>query len=285
MSTRISHLAHVDSRAEIGEDVEIGPFCHVGPHVVIGNGSRLDSHVALVGHTTIGERNRFWPGTVIGGEPQDVGYKEGAPTLVEIGDDNQFREGVTVNRGAEKEDHVTRIGNNNLLMSNAHVAHNCHVHNRTILVNGVLLGGHVHVQDGAIISGNSVVHHFATVGTLAFCGGGSRIVRDVPPYMLAQGGDDFEVRTINIVGLRRNGLSESTIEALKRAHRILFREHKTVAAAREIFLEELDGVIPIELSNLLNFLELSARGKMGRGREVYRHQPQQPAKQSRRKAA
>jgi len=285
MTARISHLSHVDSRAEIGDDVEIGPFCYVGPHVVIGNGTQLDSHVTLVGHTTIGERNRFWPTTVIGGEPQDVGYRRDSPTRVEIGDDNLFREGVTVNRGAEKEDHVTRIGNNNLLMSNAHVAHNCHVHNRTILVNGVLLGGHVHVQDGAIISGNSVVHHFATVGTLAFCGGGSRIVRDVPPYVLAQGSDDFEIATINLVGLRRNGISAGAIEVLKRAHRVLYREHKTLAAAREIFLEELDGVFPFELSNLLNFLELQSRGKMGRGREIYRDKPQQPAEQSRRKAA
>ena len=113
----------------------------------------LQSHVTIVGHTTIGERNRFFSNAVIGGEPQDVSYN-GAPTRLEIGHENVFREGVTVNRGAEKEDHTTRIGHQNLLMANSHVAHNCHVHNRVILVNGVLLGGHAHVQDGAIISGN-----------------------------------------------------------------------------------------------------------------------------------
>lgn len=285
MSHKISHLAHVDARAEIGEDVEIGPFCYIGPSVTIGNGTKLDSHVTIVGNTIIGERNRFWPNAVIGAEPQDIGYKD-APTLTEIGDDNQIREGVTVSRGAEKEDHATRIGDKNLLMANSHVAHNCHVQNRTILVNGVLLGGHVHVQDGAIISGNSVVHHFATIGRMAMIGGGSRITRDVPPFMLGYGTETFDVSTINIIGLRRNGLSSDTINSIKRAHRLLFREHKTIEDARNIFLEELEGVFPLELSYLFNFLELQQRGKFGRGREVFRDKPQEPAqKQQRRRAA
>ncbi|MGE3316249.1 MAG: acyl-ACP--UDP-N-acetylglucosamine O-acyltransferase [Planctomycetaceae bacterium] len=284
MSHKISHLAHVDSRAELGDDVEIGPFCSIGPNVQIGNGTRLDSHVTIIGHTSIGERNRFWPNCVIGAEPQDIGYKD-TPTRTEIGDDNQFREGVTVNRGAEKEDHVTRIGDRNLLMSNAHVAHNCFVQNRTILVNGVLLGGHVHVQDGAIISGNSVVHHFSTVGRLAFVGGASRIARDVPPYMLGVGCDNFEISTINLIGLRRNGISNDTINAIKRAHRLVYREHRNIEEARNVLLDELEGVFPLELSFLFNFLELQQRGKMGRGREVFRDAPQKPAEQQRRRAA
>jgi len=142
----------------------------VGPDVVLGDGCRLDSHVVISGHTSVGCNNRFFPHAVIGAEPQDYSYT-GSPTRVLIGDDNVFREGVTVNRGAEKEDHVTRIGHRNLLMANSHVAHNCHIHDGVVLVNGVLLGGHVHVHDGAIISGNAVVHHFATLGTLAFVGG------------------------------------------------------------------------------------------------------------------
>lgn len=270
MPTRISNLAQVDPRARLGDDVEVGPFCVVGPHVEIGSGTRLESHVTIVGHTTIGCRNRFFANCVIGAEPQDVSYLQSA-TQLEIGDDNLFREGVTVNRGAEKEDHCTRIGNNNMLMANAHVAHNCHIFNRVVLVNGVLLGGHVHVHDGAIISGNSVVHHFSTVGTLAFVSGGCRVPHDLPPYMLAAGNDSPSVRTINIVGLRRAGVAEGTIRVLKAAHRMLFRECRPLAAARERLQEELQGILPFELTNLFDFLELQQRGKQGRAREATRN--------------
>lgn len=272
MATYVSPLAQIDPRARIGRDVYIGPFCLVGPHAAIGDGCRLDSHVVIAGHTTIGERNRFWPNCVIGGEPQDKTYHN-SNTRVEIGDDNQFREGVTVNRGADKEDGVTRIGDRNLLMSNAHVAHNCHIFNDTILVNGVLLGGHVHVQDKAIVSGNTVVHHFSTIGTLAFVSGGCRVPHDIPPFMLAAGSDNPEIKTINIVGMQRAGISRETIGLVKRAHRLLFREHKPFDETRGLLAEECDGVIPIELANLLNFIEYQRKGKMGRGREQVRNAP------------
>ena len=126
MANRISPLAQIDPQAQLGDDIDIGPFCVIGPQVSLGNGCKLDNNVTITGHTTIGERNRFFPCAVIGAEPQDFCYA-GGPTKVEIGDDNLFREGVTVNRGADKEDGITRIGNRNFLMSNAHVAHNCHV--------------------------------------------------------------------------------------------------------------------------------------------------------------
>lgn len=272
MSTRISPLSVIDPRSRIAPDVVIGPFCVIGPQVSLGAGCRLDSHVSITGNCTIGERNRFWPGCVIGGEPQDKTYHDGE-TRVEIGSGNQFREGVTVNRGADKEDGCTRIGNNNLLMANCHVAHNCHVFNDTILVNGVLLGGHVHVQDRAIISGNTVVHHFSTIGTLAFVSGGCRVPHDVPPYMLAAGSDDPEIRTVNIVGMRRAGLSDASIRLIKQAHRLLYREHKPLEAVRETFEAQLGGVLPLELMTLLNFIEIQRRGRMGRGREAVRMTP------------
>lgn len=272
MATYVSPLAHIDPRAQIGRDVYIGPFCLVGPHARIGDNCRLDSHVVITGHTTIGERNHFWPNTVIGGEPQDKTYHN-SNTRVAIGDDNQFREGVTVNRGADKEDGVTRIGDRNLLMSNAHVAHNCHIFNDTILVNGVLLGGHVHVQDKAIVSGNTVVHHFSTIGTLAFVSGGCRVPNDIPPFMLAAGSDNPEIKTINIVGMQRAGISRETIGLVKRAHRLLFREHKSLDETRGLLGDECDGVIPIELATLLNFIDYQRKGKMGRGREQVRNQP------------
>jgi UDP-N-acetylglucosamine acyltransferase len=269
MTSRISPLSEIALDARIAPNVTIGPFCVVGPEVSLGEGCRLDSHVAITGHCTIGKNNRFWPGCVIGGEPQDKTYHDGA-TRVEIGDGNQFREGVTVNRGADKEDGCTRIGNNNLLMANAHVAHNCHVFDDTILVNGVLLGGHVHVQDRAIVSGNTVVHHFSTIGTLAFVSGGCRVPHDIPPYMLAAGSDNPQIRTVNLVGLQRAGIAEATIRLIKRAYRLLYREHKPLDAVRDVFSAELDGVVPLELMKLLEFVEYQRHGKMGRGREQVR---------------
>lgn len=269
MPTRISHLAHVDPRAELGNDVVIGPFCCVGPHVTLGGGCVLENNVTIVGRTTVGRGNRFAPHSVIGGPPQDASYED-APTLLEIGDENVFREGVTVNRGAEKEDHTTRIGHRNMFMSNSHVAHNCHIHDRVILVNGVLLGGHVHVHDGAIISGNSVVHHFSTIGTLAFVSGGCRVPHDVPPYMLAAGNDDPTIVTINLVGMRRAGISEKTIRTIKQAHRLLYRDRKKVETVREIFLHELGRDLPDEVTILLDFVQAQHEGKLGRAREAVR---------------
>jgi len=270
MSTYISPLAQVEPGAALGQDVFIGPFSYVASEVQLGDGCRLDSHVVIVGHTTIGQRNRFWPNAVIGADPQDYSYRPGAPTRVEIGDDNQFREGVTVNRGAEKEDGCTRIGNRNLLMSNSHVAHNCRLYDNTMLVNGVLLGGHVHVHDRAIVSGNSVVHHFATIGKLAFISGGCRVPTDVPPFMIAAGSDNPEVKAVNLIGLRRAGISEEAITVIRHAHRLLYRDHQSLDAVQAHFEAEFNGPLPLELVTLLSALEAQRNGKMGRAREAVR---------------
>ena len=272
MPTKISKLSQVDSRAELGRNVEIGPFCVVGPRVSIGDETQLLSHVSIVGQTSIGDRNHFFPNAVIGAGPQDVSYCE-SDTLLEIGDENVFREGVTVNRGAEKEDHTTRIGNNNMFMANSHVAHNCHIFNNVILVNGVLLGGHVHIHDGAIVSGNSVVHHFSTLGTLAFVSGGCRVPHDIPPYMLAAGSDNPRILKINNVGMQRHGISDETIAVIRQAFRMLYRQHTSLDEVREQFNQRLGGVFPFELSMLLNFVEQQRLGKMGRAREAVRDQP------------
>lgn len=272
MPVQISPKAEVHPRAVLGHDVVIGPFCLIGPDVVLGDGCRLDSHVSITGHTLIGARNRFWPGAVIGAEPQDVAYKDG-PNRTEIGDDNIFREGVTVNRGADKEDGVTRIGHRNFLMANAHVAHNCRVFNHAILCNGVLLGGHVHVHDYAIVSGNSVVHHFASVGESAFISGGCRVPQDVPPFMLASGSDNPEVVTVNLVGMRRRGIPEGTIQGIRLAYKQLYREHQPIHRVRDALLTMYHGALPDELVTLVEFVERSALGKNGRAREALRHTP------------
>jgi UDP-N-acetylglucosamine acyltransferase len=283
MANQIHPLACVDPKAELGDNIQIGPFCVIGPKVSIGDGCRLDNNVTITGLTTIGERNRFFSNCVIGGEPQDHSYRE-SDTWLEIGDDNVFREGVTVNRGAEKEDHGTRIGHHNMLMSNAHVAHNCYLGNHVMLVNGVLLGGHVHVHDRAIISGNTVVHHFCSVGTMAFISGGCRCVMDVPPYMMAAGSDNFEVKTINLVGLRRGGVSESSIEVIRKAFKLLYRQRKNVSEVRDTLAQELDGVFPIELQTLFSFIEATNAGKFGRAREVFRNAPSINAREHRKAA-
>lgn len=279
---RISPLAHVDLRADLAEDVEVGPFCLVGPHVRLGSGCKLDSHVVITGHTTVGRNNRFFPNAVIGCEPQDYSYS-GAPTRVEIGDDNIFREGVTVHRAAEKEDQVTRIGNHNFLMANCHVAHNCWIQDHTVIVNGVLLGGHVHVEDHAIVSGNTVVHHFSTIGTSAFVSGGSRVTADLPPYMLAVG-TDMRVVTINTVGCKRRGIDDATIRLLKRAHRKMYKEMKTLQVIIDEFSEDLGNIAfwPKELRTLIEFVERQSSGKSGRGGEARRDLP--PPSQERKAA-
>ncbi|MBC7965506.1 MAG: acyl-ACP--UDP-N-acetylglucosamine O-acyltransferase, partial [Fuerstia sp.] len=246
METKISPLSLVDPAARIGDGVVIGPFCVVGPDVTLGAGTCLKSHVVITGVTTVGSNNCFWPNCVIGGDPQDISWQD-SDTEIVIGDNNCFREGVTVNRGAEKEDGITRIGNQNLFMANSHIAHNCRIFNNVILVNGVLLGGHVHVHDNAIVSGNSVVHHFSTVGRLSFISGGCRVPHDIPPFMLAAGSDNPELKTINIVGMRRAGISNSTIEVVKEAFRLLYLRNRPLSEVHQHFDDTLEGVIPMEL--------------------------------------
>ena len=266
MPANISPLSQVDPAAELGANVTIGPFCLVGPGVQLGNGTHLDSHVVLTGNTEIGDNNRFLPHCVIGADPQDKSYEESDTRLL-IGDNNMFREGVTINRGAEKEDGTTRISSRNLLMANAHVAHNCHVHNDVILVNGVLLGGHVHVDNGAIISGNSVVHHYSTIGTLAFVSGGCRVPHDIPPYMLAAGSDNPSLKTINRIGMQRAGMSREIMSMIQRAFRMHFRELKKIEDVQQHFDSLLDGQLPQELTNWLEFISRQINGHNLRARD------------------
>ncbi len=286
MQSGISPLSQVDPRAKIGKGVQIGPFCLVGPDVEIGDETVLTSHVVLTGKTRIGMKNRFSPNCVIGGDPQDVSWQD-SETEIRIGDNNIFREGVTVNRGAEKEDGVTRIGNHNMFMANSHVAHNCNIANNVILVNGVLLGGHVHVHDSAIVSGNSVVHHFSTLGRLSFVSGGCRVPHDIPPFMLAAGSDNPELKTINIVGMKRAGISATSIDLVKEAFRLLYRRNRSLEDVRQYFASTLGDIIPLELSTLLNFVENQKAGRLGRAREAIRNKPTEvkPQATEERKAA
>jgi UDP-N-acetylglucosamine acyltransferase len=266
MATSIANNAWVDPRAQIDADVEIGPFCMVGPDAVIGRGTRLLSAVTIMGHVTIGRDNVIYPHAVIGGEPQDISYT-GSATRVEIGDGNTIREGVTINRATEKEDGVTRVGDRNFFMANSHVAHDCKLGNSIIIANGSLLGGHVHVDDYASISGGVAVHHYTSIGSYSFVGGLSRVLHDVPPFMLCEG-SPARPRCINIVALKRKNFEPHVIDALADAHRLLYRAKVGLDAAREV-LRGNDRLVP-QVNQLLAFIEGQQEGRHGRGREARR---------------
>ena len=266
MATLIADTACVDHRAEIAEDVEIGPYCVIGPDARVGRGTRLVSHVCVYGHTTIGEFNQIWPFVVIGGDPQDVSYQH-TPTRVEVGDHNIIRENVTINRATEKEDGLTRVGSHNFLMAGVHVAHDCVLGDKITIANGSMLGGHVHVDSHASISGAVTVHHYVTIGSFSFVGGHSRINHDVPRFMLVDG-NPSKVRCINIVGLKRNGISPEGIDSLHEAHRLIYRAKMSARHAAEIL--GAHGHLTPEVQSLLAFIETQQEGKHGRGREKLR---------------
>lgn len=199
----------IDPNAKIGKDVKIGPFCIVGPNVEIGDGCVLHSHVVIDGHTTIGQNNQFFHFCSIGAAPQDNSYK-GEPTKTVIGDGNTFREGVTVHRATTKENYVTKIGDNNLLMAYVHIAHDDVIGNKCTLVNSCNLAGHVKIGDRVIIGGSTSIAQFVTLGRGAYIGGASGIDKDIPPFCTAYG-NRVKIRGINIIGMRRQGYDRQTI--------------------------------------------------------------------------
>lgn len=266
MASSIAANAWIDPRAEIDHEVEIGPFCVIGPGAKIGRGTRLMNNVTIMGDVTLGENNTVYPNVVLGAEPQDISY-QGTETCVVIGNGNTLREGVTVNRASEKEDGVTRIGDNNFLMANVHVAHDCKLGNHILIANGSMLAGHVHVHDYASISGGCGIHHFVTIGSYSFLAALSRALHDVPPYMLSEG-IAAKPRCINIVSLKRNNFSNETIDCLAVAHRLLYRSKVGSVHAREI-LQSKDQITP-EVESLFAFLGTQQEGKHGRGREAIR---------------
>jgi UDP-N-acetylglucosamine acyltransferase len=263
MSTCIAENAVIDSRAEIAEDVEIGPYCVIGPDVTIGPGTQLANNVTLMGRVTIGEENRISPYVVIGGEPQDVSYR-GEDTQVIIGDHNVIREGVTINRGTLKEEGLTSLGSDCYLMAGCHIAHDCRVGDRVIMANATLLGGHVHIHDDATLSGGIAIHHFTSVGSYSFISGMSRVLHDVPPYMLVDGMPS-RPRCVNMVALKRNNFPPEVIEALSEAHRLIYRSKVGLDNAREI-LRSNGNLVPA-VNHLLSFIQTQQEGRHGRGRE------------------
>ncbi len=227
MPQNIHPTAVIDPAASIADDVTIGPFCVVGPHVTLGKGVTLRSHVVIDGRTSVGAGTEFHPFASIGSPPQDLKFS-GEPSSVEIGENNQIREYVTINPGTEGGGMVTRIGSNCLLMIGAHVAHDCQVGDHVILANNVAIAGHVIVGDHAILGGMSAVHQFVRIGAHAMIGGMSAIENDVIPFGLAVG-ERATLAGLNLVGLDRRGFPRDQVNELRQAFKIMFSGEGTLA--------------------------------------------------------
>ncbi len=253
-TTSLHPTAIVHPEARIGEGCSIGPFCVIGAEVVLGSGNRLHSHVVIDGCTHLGRDNEIFPFVSLGLRTQDLKWR-GGRCRTEIGDANTFREGVTVH-SATGDCEVTRIGSHNQILAFSHVAHNCILGDHIILSTAGL-AGHVIVEDRAVVGGHSLVHQYCRIGTMSIVGGCSKVVQDVPPYMLVDG-NPAETRAINKVGLERNNLSEEAIAALKQAHRLLFRDNLSLSNA----LARLEAELPPlpELRHLAGFIRASDRG-------------------------
>lgn len=241
--------------ASLGAGCYVGPFCVIGEHVVLGDECHLHSHVVIDGHTTLGARNEIFPFASIGLKTQDLKWKGGVTRTV-IGDDNTFREYVTIH-SATGDGEVTSVGSGNHILAYCHLAHNVSLGNRNIMSNVATLAGHVTVEDHAVIGGLAAVHQFCRIGKMAIIGGCSKVVQDVPPFMMADG-NPAETRTINKVGLERNGVGAEAQSALKNAYKILFREGLTISNA----LSKIEAELPPlpEVRHLVDFVRKSERG-------------------------
>ncbi|MFH0881077.1 MAG: acyl-ACP--UDP-N-acetylglucosamine O-acyltransferase [Lentisphaerota bacterium] len=253
--TDIHSTAIVDPGAELGDSVVVGPYCIVGPHVKLGEGTRLMSHVCVDGWTTMGRECTVFPFAHIGGQTQDLKFKGGAPRL-EVGDRTTLRECVTLNTATNDGD-VTRVGSGCHIMAYAHVAHDCVVGNHVIMANGVALAGHVTVEDDAIIGGLSGAHQFVRIGRMSIMGGCTKAVKDVPPFMMADG-NPLEIHSPNTVGLERHGISEEVQRQLKEAYKMLYRQKLSTRQALEKIEAEL--AMSPEMLYLVNFIKGSERG-------------------------
>jgi UDP-N-acetylglucosamine acyltransferase len=242
--------------AKLHATVEVGPYAVIGPQVAIGAGTSVGPHAVIEGRTRIGERNKVFQFASVGAQPQDLKYA-GEDSALEIGNENLIREFTTLHKGTTGGGGVTRIGDRNLFMAYAHVAHDCQVGSGCVLANAATLGGHVQIGDHVILGGLAAVHQFTRIGQHAFVAGGAMVVMDVPPFCTAQG-DRAELAGINSIGLARHGFSEDQISRVKEAYRILFRSKLPLEEAVERLRTEL-GDQP-EIQALLTFVTTSERG-------------------------
>jgi UDP-N-acetylglucosamine acyltransferase len=256
LSKNIHPTAIVDAKAELADDVKVGAFSIIGPDVKIDSGTSVGPHVVISGHTTIGKHNQIFQFSSLGEAPQDKKY-QGESTKLEIGDHNSIREFCTFNRGTAQDKGTTKIGNHNWIMAYVHIAHDCHVHNNTILANNSSLAGHVDMHDYAILGGFTLVHQFCKIGQHVITAVGSVVFKDIPPYVTASG-YDANPHGINAEGLKRRGFSTDSITNIKRAYKTLYRQSLTLDEAKAVLTKE--ALKAPELSLLVEFLNQSTRG-------------------------
>jgi UDP-N-acetylglucosamine acyltransferase len=263
--TNIHPTAIVDKEVKLGENVEIGAYSVIKGNVTIGDGCVIMNNVSVSGNLVMGGNNTIHPGAVVGNAPQDISYR-GEPTWVEIGNNNTIREFVTINRATSKARGKTVIGNNNLIMAYSHIAHDCTIGNFNIMPNLTTLAGHVIIGNYVHTGSLTGIHQFVTIGDYSFIGFSSRIIKDVPPYIIVEG-NPTEARTINQIGLQRNGFSEEDISILKKAFKVIY-------VSDDIFTEKMKTLETPQFSDnihvqaLKNFVLASARGRNGRAQEV-----------------
>lgn len=255
MGTEIHPTAVVDSQAELGENVQVGPYAVIRAGVRLGDGCVVDNHVTLDGPSEIGANNRFFSHASIGQRSQDLKYGD-EPTYLRIGEGNTFREFVTVNRATSPGD-ATVIGSHGNFLAYAHVAHDCIVGDHVIFSNNGTLAGHVTVGNHVVIGGLTAIHQFCRIGDHVITGGCSKIVQDIAPFMIADG-NPAKVRAVNVVGMQRNGFDEGAIRMAKRAHRKLYRDNITVSEA----IEQLKGFEDpgVVIDRIIQFVSETERG-------------------------
>ena len=252
----IHSSAIISPKAKIGENCFIGAFCVIGDEVTLANNVRLESHVVVDGQTTIGAETHVFPFVSIGLAPQDLKYKNEFTATI-IGARNKIREFVTIHRGTAGGGAITKIGDDNLLMAQAHVAHDCTIGNNVIMANAATLAGHVTIEDRANVGAYSGVHQFCRVGREAFIGGYSVIVKDALPFAISQG-NHAKCYGLNSLGMKRRGYSKETIDSLKHAYHLLLSSKLNTTQAVERIKEEIVGSTEVDL--LINFIETSQRG-------------------------
>ncbi|MDP8034342.1 acyl-ACP--UDP-N-acetylglucosamine O-acyltransferase [Pasteurella atlantica] len=255
-TAKISPLAIIEEGAIIGESVEIGAYTIIGKNVEIRARTKIHSHVIINGHTQIGKENEIYQFATIGEKNQDLKYKD-EPTRTIIGDRNRIRESVTIHRGTVQGGGVTKIGDDNLLMINTHIAHDCQIGNRCILANNATLGGHVTLNDFVIVGGMSAIHQFVVIGSHVMLGGGSIVVQDIPPYVMAQG-NHARPFGVNFEGLKRRGFEKATMHAIRNVYKLIYRSGKKVEEVQQ----DIEHYAKTEaaISLFLDFFKNSTRG-------------------------
>jgi UDP-N-acetylglucosamine acyltransferase len=260
----IHPTAIIDPRAQLGPSVSVGAYSVIGPEVTLGAGCQVGHHVVLEGAVSVGERCRIGHGTIIGGAPQDLKFREGTPSGVQIGSKTVIREYVTIHR-ATRENGWTEIGEDCLIMASSHIAHDCQIGNHVIIINYAGLTGHVRVDDRATVGGLSGIHPFARIGTYAYIGGCSKVNQDVPPFVIVDG-VPATARSVNVIGLRRGGVGVEDRRLIDAAFRILYRSGLAPASAVRRIREELTPT-PF-ITRLVEFVETSKLGIVGPHRPV-----------------